>query len=417
MRIVLTILVVALSAPLAPAAEAWAQFRGPNGTGLSDSTGLSTKWDEKTNVVWKTAIHDKGWSSPVVWGKQVWLTTARADGKAMYALCIDRDSGRVLRDIKLFDVPKPAFCHPFNSYASPTPAIEEGRVYLHFGTYGTVCLDTNTGKKLWERRDLHCDHWRGPGSSPILWNNYLFLTFDGYDKQFVVCLNKADGTTVWKKDRDINYGTDDGDLKKAYSTPSIIMVDGQPQLVSPAAVGTIAYDPRTGREIWKVHHGGMNAAAPPIYGFGTVFINPGYVPRGYKFLAIRPNGKGEVSKTHVAWGHSKSVPTRPAPLLVDSLLYMVDDNGMASCLEAKSGTVVWTKRLGARSAFSSSPVHADGHIYCFDQGGVGYVLKTGRKAEIVAVNALADGCMATPAIAGKALFVRTRTHLYRIERK
>ncbi len=417
MRVVLTILVVALSAPLAPAADVWAQFRGPNGTGLSDSKGLPTKWDEKTNVAWKTAIHDKGWSSPVVWGKQVWLTTARADGKEMFAVCVDRDSGKVLHDVKVFTVAKPAFCHPFNSYASPTPAIEDGRVYLHFGTYGTACLDTATGKKLWERRDLHCDHFRGPGSSPIVWNDLLFVHFDGADKQYVVCLNKSDGTTVWQKDRVFDYGTIDGDGKKAYATPSIILVNGQYQLVSPAAVGTIAYEPRTGKEIWKVQHGGMNAAAPPLYGFGTVFISPGYVPRGHKFLAIRPDGKGDVTSTHVAWGSSKSVPTRPAPLLVGDLLYLVDDSGIASCLEAKGGKPVWSMRLGARSAFSSSPVCADGHVYVFDQSGQGYVFKTGRKAELVATNALEGGCMASPAIAGKALFVRTRTHLYRIEKK
>jgi outer membrane protein assembly factor BamB len=417
MRIVWTVVALGLSALPARAEDVWAQFRGPNGTGLSGAKNLPTRWDEKTNIVWKTAIHDKGWSSPVVWGKQVWLTTARADGKELYALCIDRDSGKVLRDLKVFDVPRPAFCHPFNSYASPTPVIEAGRVYVHFGTYGTACLDTNTGKKLWERRDLDCDHWRGPGSSPILWNDFLYLTFDGHDKQYVVCLNKKDGSTVWKQDRTIDYGTNDGDYKKAYSTPSIILVNGQYQLVSPAAVATIAYDPRTGREIWKVYHGGMNAAAPPVYGSGNVIIAPGDVRGGHKLLAVRPDGKGDVSKTHVAWGTSKSVPTRPAPILVGELLYMVDNGGVASCLEVKTGKPVWTKRLGARSAFTSSPVCAGGHLYIFDEAGLGYVLKAGRKAEVVAVNALADGCMSTPAVAGRALFVRTRSHLYRIEKK
>jgi outer membrane protein assembly factor BamB len=414
MRVVWAFVALVLAAPVAPAADNWPQFRGPNGTGLSDSTGLPIKWGEKSNVVWKTAIHDKGWSSPVVWGKQVWLTTAKADGTKMYAVCVDRDSGRVVHDVEVFDVPRPAFCHPFNSYASPTPVLSEGRVYVHFGTYGTACLDTKTGRKLWERRDLPCDHWRGPGSSPILWNGLLFVHFDGYDRQYVVCLKASDGTTVWKKDRSLDYRTKDGDLKKAYATPSIIMVNGQAQLVSPAAAGTVAYDPRTGEELWKVHHGGMNAASPPLLAHGLVILTTGANPSPLKMLAVRPDGKGDVTATHVAWKCSKAVPTRPAPLVVGDLLYMVDDNGLASCLEARTGKPVWAARLGGGT--TASPVYADGHLYFFDQAGKGHVLKTGRTAQVVAVNTLDDGCMASPAVAGKALFVRTKTHLYRISR-
>src|SRR5438445_4397914 len=182
-----------LTAVAAVAADNWNQFRGPNGAGHSDATGLPVKWSEKENVVWKTAIHDKGWSSPVIWGNQIWLTTARADGKEFFALCIDRNSGKILHDLKLLDVENPMFCIDFNSYASPTPVIEEGRVYIHFGTYGTICLDTANGMKLWERRDLNCDHFRGPGSSSILYGDLLFLTFDGFDVQYVAALNKNTG--------------------------------------------------------------------------------------------------------------------------------------------------------------------------------------------------------------------------------
>jgi outer membrane protein assembly factor BamB len=415
MRTLLTLAVLGLAMSPARAGETWPQFRGPGGTGHSDSTGLPTRWGEKLNVVWKTPIHDKGWSSPVVWGKQVWLTTARADGKQFFALCLDRDSGKVLHDIKLRDVAKPAFCHPFNSYASPTPAIEEGRIYVHFGTYGTFCLDTRTAKVLWSRTDLHCDHWRGPGSSPVLWGNLLFLTFDGYDRQYVVALDKASGRTVWKKDRNIDYGTDDGDLKKAYSTPSIVTVKGQPQLLSSAAVATIAYEPRTGKELWKVYHGGMNAASPPLVGHGLVYLLTGHQRGGQRVVAARLGGSGDVTKTHVAWWRNKEVPTRPAPLLVGELLYLVSDGGFVSCLEARTGEVVWTRRLGG--AFTASPVSAEGRLYLFDQNGKGTVLQAGRKALVLAVNRLEEGCMASPAVAGQALFVRTKTHLYRIEKR
>lgn len=394
--------------------ESWTQFRGPNGTGLSKSQGLPINWDEKTNIVWKTAIHDKGWSSPVVLGKQVWVTTAREDGKAQWAVCLDRDSGKVIHDVKVFDTPKPpyTFIKEYNSHASPTPVIEPGRVYVHYGSTGTACLDTETGKILWSRRDLPCDHWRAAGSSPIVWENLLILTFDGYDRQYLAALDKESGKTVWEKERSIEYRTTNGDLKKAYSTPSVLEVEGKPQLVSTAAVGTVAYDPATGKELWKVHHGGMNAASPAVMGEGKVFISIGY---GSKLLAINPTGSGEVTKSHIEYTYGREVPSRAAPLLVGDLLFLVSDKGVATCLEAKTGKVVWTRRITGN--YSSSPVYAEGRFYILDHDGKGYVLSADREGMLLATNRLDAGARATPAIAGKALFVRTYTHLYRIEKK
>jgi outer membrane protein assembly factor BamB len=405
-------ILVLLTVPT-PAAEQWTQFRGPNGTGISDSKGLPTSWSEKENVAWKTKIHGKGWSSPVVWGKQVWLTTADPAGKERFALCVHRDTGKIIHDLKVFDTPKKLYTfHEFNSHASPTPVIEEGRVYVHFGSAGTACLDTKTGKPIWTRTDLHCDHWRGPGSSPILWGDLLFLTFDGHDKQFVVALNKSDGTTAWKKDRVLKYPAD-GDLKKGYSTPAVITVDGKPQLVSPSAVGTIAFDPKTGKEIWKVHHGGMNAANPPLYGNGLVYLVTG--DGGFGLLAVRPTGSGDVTETHIAWKHNKAAPSRPSPLYFENFLYTVSNDGVAQCLAAKTAEQVWSRRLNG--AYVASPVYADGLLYFFDQQGKGLVVDAKDKGKIIATNKLDAGCMATPAFAGKALFVRTKTHLYRIEKK
>jgi outer membrane protein assembly factor BamB len=413
-----TFLFSSLSAP-SYADDSWTQFRGPAGTGISRATGLPIEWDEKTNnIVWKTAIHDKGWSSPVILGKQIWLTTAPAEGGSRWALCIDRDSGKIIHDLKLFDTPKKVYtigaAATFNSHASPSPVIGQGRVYVHFGSAGTACLDSKTGKVLWQRTNLSCDHWRGPGSSPIIWNNLLVLTFDGYDQQYVIALDKNDGSTVWKKERTVDYKTDNGDLKKAYSTPAVFAIDGKPQLVSPTAAGTVAYDPRTGKELWKVHYPGMNAAPPPILADGKVLVTTGHTKN---LVAIRPTGTGDITSSHVEWTFAKPnlVPSRPAPLLLDGLVYMISDDGFASCVEASNGKPVWTKRLGGN--FSSSPVYAEGHIYIFDQDGKGHVMATGRAANLVRTNVLETGCMATPAIAGKALFVRTKTHLYRIEKK
>ncbi len=393
------------------AGENWPEFRGPTGDGHSDARDLPTKWSEKENVRWKTAIHGKGWSSPVIWERQIWLTTAPTDGKELYAVCVDRDSGKMLHDIKVFDVPKPAFCHAFNSYASPTPAIEAGRVYVHFGSAGTACVDTATGKVLWERRDLPCDHWRGAGSSPILYGDLLILTFDGYDYQYLVALNKKDGKTVWKKDRDIDYHMADGDLKKAYATPRVVEVEGKPQMICPSAEATVAYNPLTGEEIWRVIHGGMNASARPVIAQGHVYLTSGHTGR---LLSVRLGGKGNITKSHVDWIYTKTVPSRPSLLQAGDYLFMVSDKGFASCVEARTGTEI--KKLRLNGDFSASPLYAEGRIYCFSQDGPGYVLEANRNLTLLATNELSAGCMASPAVAGKALYVRTKTHLYRLEK-
>jgi len=405
-------LAVALAAPGASGGDNWPEFRGPQGEGHG-ATAVPVRWGEAENVRWKTAIHDKGWSSPVVWGEQVWLTTARADGRKRFAVCLDRRTGKIVHDVAVFDIKKPAFCHPFNSYASPTPAVEAGRVYVHFGSAGTACLDTASGKVLWSRQDLPCDHYRGPGSSPVLWHDLLFVHFDGVDRQYVAALDKATGRTVWKKDRDLDYGTDNGDAKKAYGTPVVITAGTRAELVSPAAVATLVYDPRTGEELWQVRHGGMNVSARPLVGHGLLFLRSGDFGQG--LLAVRPDGRGDVTRNHVAWTYNKAVTGRSSLLLVGDLLYMVNDGGVATCLEAKTGKAVWQKRLGGQ--FIASPVVAGGRLYFANRQGQTFVLEPGRAPKVLAVNRLDDGCMASPAVADGALFVRTMTHLYCIQER
>ncbi len=417
MRTLLALTLTFAASAASLAADNWPQFRGPNGTGHSGSTGLPVTWSETQNIVWKTPIHDRGWSSPVVWGNQVWLTTARPDGKELFAVCVDRTTGKIVHDLKVFDVAKPEpLGNPINNYAAPTPAIEEGRVYVHFGTYGTACLDTATGRKVWERRDLHCNHWRGPGSSPILFEDLLILQFDGFDKQFITALNKKTGETVWLKDREINYGTTNGDVMKAYATPSLIVVAGRPQLVSPAATATTAYDPRTGDQLWRVYHGGMNVSQPPQYFDGRVILCTS--DGGLKLLAVRTDGSGDVTKTHIEWKYGKSgVPNRSSPLLVDDHLVMLKEDGILTSLNARTGEMEWQERVFRGGQCITSPVYGDGKLYLFNDEGKAVVGKPGRTWTELAVNQLDDGGLASPAIAGKALFVRTRTHLYRIEQK
>lgn len=395
------------------AGENWPQFRGPNGEGVTAETGLPVTWSETENIVWKTPIPGKAWSSPVIWKDQIWVTNAPADGKQLSAVCVDRNSGQIVHDIKVFEIAEPQFCYPLNSYGSCTPVIEEGRVYVHFGAHGTACLDTTNGQILWTRQDLQCNHFRGPASSPILYGSLLVVAYDGYDQQYVVAFNKQTGETVWKRDRNIEYGTENGDMKKGYGTARVIDVDGIKQLVYPSAGATIAYVPESGEEIWRMNHGGMNACNPPLIGHGLMFLNS--ASGGFRLFAMRLGGTGDLTKTNVEWKTSQGVPSRPSTLLVGNLIFMVADNAVVTCLEAKTGERVWNKRL--EGEFSSSPIYSEEKIYFSNQDGQSFVVAASREYELLATNTLDAGCMASPAVYEKAIYLRTKEALYRIEKK
>lgn len=409
--------------PALSGSENWNQFRGPTGQGLSDSTGLPLKWSEEQHVKWKTPIHGKAWSSPVIWGNQVWLTTATPDGRELYAVCVDRTTGRILSDQKLFDIAAPQYADRFNSYGSPTPVIEDGRVYVTFGSPGTACLDTRTFAVLWRRDDLPCNHWRGPGSSPTLWRDLLIMHFDGSDFQYVVALDKRTGKTVWKTDRSVDWQDltpegkpiRDGDFRKGFSSPLVIEHEGQPLLVSSASKATYGYDPATGRELWRVEDRRFHTGTVrPVYGHGLIFAATG-LAKG-EMWAIRPGGSGVVTDTHVVWKVARQAPNRPSPVLVGDWLFMLNqDGGVVTCLEAKTGKPVWSERLPGLGNYSASPVHAEGRLYFCNENGQTTVLAAGPEYRVLAENLLADGFMASPAIAGKALFLRSKSALYRIE--
>jgi len=402
---------VAASAPRSD--EDWTEFRGPSGTGHAIAKNLPVEWSETRNVVWKTAVHGRGWSSPVVLGDQVWLTTATPDGKRLSALAFDRDSGRVLFDSVIFEVAEPEDTAQYNSFASPTPVIEEGRVYVHFGSYGTASIDTASFEVVWTRRDLPCNHWRGPASSPILHGDLLILHFDGYDYQYATALDKRTGRTVWKADRTHDYGTDDGDLMKGFSTPIVIRAGGREQLISPAAKAVVSLDPATGRELWRVRYPEHSAATRPLFGHGFVYLSTGFGRA--QLLAIRPDGEGDVTDTHVAWKAFKGIGRKPSPLLVNDLIYTVSDSaGILTTLDALTGEEVWQARVGGEG-HSASPLYADGRIYVFAEDGSAAALRPGREHHELGRAQLGEGgVMATPAIASDSFFVRTESHLYRI---
>lgn len=399
---------------LLPAADLnYPSYRGPNGDGHADAKNLPATWNEKQNIRWKIPLSGKAWASPVVWGNQVWISNATADGKKLSALAIDKDTGKILHDLTIFQIEKPMFVIEKNSYASPTPAIEAGRIYLHYGSAGTACIDTATGKTIWARQDLPCNHWRGPASSPVIFQDLLFLTFDGYDMQYVTALDKKTGKTVWKTDRSIDYKTDNGDMKKGFSTPAIFEINGKLQMISPAAVGTVAYDPLSGKELWKVHHGGMNASCRPLLVQGKILVTTG--DGGWKLFAVRPDGSGDVTNTHVEWKNIKGAPSRSTPIVINDRIFAVNEAGTLTEFDPKTGTVVKQERLGG--VFSASPLLADGKIFLFNEGGEGFVVDPAKDWKVLQTNKLEEGCMASPAAVGNLLIVRTKTHLYALEKK
>jgi outer membrane protein assembly factor BamB len=330
--------------PAAPAVttrngENWPDFRGPTGDGHSRSTGIPLEWGEGKNVRWKIPVAGRAWSSPVVWGSQVWLTTATADGHRMSAMCVDLPTGRMLMNREIFhntELEEQGPGHDSNSYASPSPVIEPGRVYLHYGKYGTACLDTRTFKTIWQRRDLLCTHSAGPGSSPVLYNNLLILTYDGIDRQFLAALDTRTGKTVWKTDRTVDWsGNPDVQQRKAFSTPLVTLWQGKAQVISSGAKATCGYDADNGRELWKVTYKGFSNASRPVAADGIAFINTGYTRA--ELYAVRLGGTGDVTGTHIAWRLDRNVPLNPSPLLLDGLLYLITGSGILSCVDAKSG--------------------------------------------------------------------------------
>lgn len=405
---------------IAPALRAeWPQFRG-DGTGRTESRNLPLTWAEDKNVKWKVAIHGRAWSSPVIHGNQIWVSTATPDGRKLSAVALDRVSGRIVHDLELFQVEKPQFAHAFNSYASPTPIIEPGRVYVTFGSPGTAAIDTKTGKVVWERRDLECNHFRGAGSSPILHGNLLIMHFDGSDVQYLVALDKRTGKTVWKTTRSIDFqdlGPDgkpaaDGDFRKAFSTPQVASFGGAPILISLGSKAAYAYEPLTGKELWRIEERTNHSASTrPQVGHGMIFYQSG-LPNPH-LIAVKPDAGGRATDANVVWRLTRAVPQKPSIVLVGNEIFMANDRGIVSCVDAKTGEVVWTDRL--RGEYTASPISAPGRVYFFSEDGRTTVIEAARQFKVIGESQLGDGFMASPAIDGNALILRSRTHLYRIE--
>jgi outer membrane protein assembly factor BamB len=379
----------------------WPEFRGPTGQGNSDERGLPLMWSETKNVRWKVAIPGRGWSSPSIHGDRIWLTTATDEGKSLRAISVDRNTGAILQNVEVFRVKSLGNFNSKNSQASPTPVLEGDRVYLHFGAYGTACI-TQSGEIIWKTRLDYDNGQHGPGGSPVIYDNLLILSCDGQDVQYVVALDKLSGKIKWKKLRE-GY--------QAYTTPLVVRLPSGDQVISPGAFRAVSYEPRTGKELWQVRYGdGFSNVPRPVYGNGLVFICTGF--QQPSLLAVRLDGRGDVTKSHIAWTLKRGVSLTPSPLLVGDELYMVSDNGVASCIDAKTGAPYWQVRLGGNH--SASPIYADGRIYFLSEEGESVVIAPGKDFKALAKNQLDGPTLASMAVSNGSIFVRSQTHLYRL---
>ena len=390
--------------------EEWPQFRGPGGQGHSNATGLPLTWNEKTHVSWKCAIEGEGWSSPVTRGKQLWVTTSLDSGRSLLLISLDLNSGEPRQRIEIFAPQTIRSRHPKNSYASPTPILADDRVYVHFGPYGTACL-TTAGQIVWKTK-LAYQTLYGPSCSPVLFKDLVIVQCHGTDVRYVTALDKQTGEVVWQSTYD--YQNPQLNYLNAESTPLVIQTDAGPQLICSVAGHVLAYEPQTGNRLWSVQQAENYAQVPrPVYGNGLLFTAGGY--HSPVLFAIRPEGRGDVTASHVEWSLRKAIPQNPSPLLINQELYLVSDNGVASCLDARTGQVHWRKRL--EGEFSTSPIFADGKIYVSNEQGVTTVLAPGTQFQILASNPLDGRIFASPAVSGKAIYLRTDRHLYCLEEK
>lgn len=401
----------------------WPAFRGLAGDGDAGSTPLPTTWSETENVLWKVPIDGRGWSSPVVVDDQVWVTTATPDGRTLTASCFDLESGQTLWTNNVFSVDEPREIHTFNTYSSPTPVIDGDSVYLSWGSYGLIAINRETFKTEWTRRDLPCHHWRGPGSSPIIDHDAdgharLFQNFDGYDFQYVLCLDAETGETIWRTYRPRHFGSDDGDKLKAYATPLRINAGGREQLISPTSFAVFSYAPSNGEELWRCRYEQFSTASRPLFDGERLYVTTGFGKGAV--AAIDPTGTGDVTDSHRLWLERKTMPSKPSLVLHNGTLLCLNDKGVLITLDAVSGEKMGQMRLGGN--YSASPLlgrSGDGQAVAFlsDEAGKTLVVTAEQDPQVVSENTLDSGTLASLVPANGTLIIKTTTHLYRIGEK
>ncbi|MFL2483716.1 MAG: PQQ-binding-like beta-propeller repeat protein [Verrucomicrobiales bacterium] len=398
-------------------AQDWTKFRGPTGDGHVTVKSIPLKWSDTENVKWKVSVPGKGWSSPVISKGKIYLTSAVAEGdnqdaadvsRELRVICYDSSNGKEIWDTKVFEQkPLKRPIHHKNSHASPTPIIEGGKVYVHFGHMGSACLDLK-GKILWKNNELKYDPIHGNGGTPIIVDNLFFYSADASTNPFVVALDKNTGKVLWKKLRSETAQS----RKFSFSTPTLISMGGSSQIISPASGAVFSYDSKTGEELWSVDYGGWSVIPKPGVYKNMIYVGTGYERAHILGIRVDEKSKGNVTESHVEWEITKRAPNTPSFMVVDDLLYFISDGGIATCVEPLTGEIIWQERTAG--PISASPVHFNGMIYFLDEQGKTTVIKAGRKFEIIAENKIKERTLASFGISEGAIYIRSEKSLFRI---
>jgi outer membrane protein assembly factor BamB len=397
----------------------WTHFRGSDLNGIAQNENIPLKWDDSV-IKWKTAIHDNGYSSPVVYDNQIWVTTAKPDGTELYAVCADYQTGKIIHDIKVFTPVEVDRKNSINTYATPTPCIEKGFVYVHYGSLGTACINTVNGSIVWKSSEFKSQNVHGPASSPIIYKNLLILHYDGTDSRYIIALDKTSGKLIWRTDRPAEpYEPLTAVGKLAYITPLIINVKGQDMLISNGSAICQALNPNTGEEIWRIVYGAETTVSMAFTENGVLFWYTGFMVdadgKNYAYLlAVNPDGKGDIAASNILWKKTDKPAENQmlSPVIKDGLIYTVTAMNIMECIDAKTGQVIWSKHVTTN--YNASPLYINGNIWFFSVKGEVLVLKAGRNYEEVASHQMDSGIWATPAVIRNSMILRTQNYLYRI---
>ncbi|HRF02756.1 MAG TPA: PQQ-binding-like beta-propeller repeat protein [Pirellulaceae bacterium] len=382
----------------------WPAFRGPTGDGRVAGPATPLVWSDTNHVVWQVPIQGLGWSSPSVVDGVVYLTTAVQEEErlSLRALAISADDGRVIWDREVNSVETVPSIHAKNSHASPTPVIHDGAVYVHFGTYGTACLQASDGSIVWINREIDYPPMHGSGGSPVLHDGVLVIICDGSSDPFVVAIEASSGKQLWKRPRSV-----EARISHSFGTAAIATVDGRAQVIAPGPEHLAAYDLTSGEELWQVRAPGWSVVPVPIFYRDLVIYNRDY--DNPELLAVRLGGRGDVTDTHVVWRLKRGAPSTPTPVLVGDELYFVSDKGVVTCADAATGEVHWTERIGGN--YSASPLAFDDRLLLLDEDGHATWLALGKEYRVLGTNDVTGRTLATPAFVDGAMYLRTDTTL------
>jgi outer membrane protein assembly factor BamB len=411
---------VILSRGAVASGEDWLRFRGPSGQGISSEGNLPLHWGRSQNVAWKTPIPGSGWSSPIVFGDRVFLTSTTGEGTSCHVISVDANTGKVVWDVEVFKQ-TPTRKEGKNSYATPTPVTDGKLVYAFFSGGGAAAVSFD-GKVAWSNVSNSYYSQHGLGASPLIYEDLLIMPFDWssptgelragwqipWDKSFALALDKNTGQIRYKAAR--------GQSRIGHVTPNVVEVEGKPQLVTAAGDVIEGFEPRTGERLWWAYNGGESVVPSLVFGDGMVFTSSGFPTQAggkpiYPAIrAFRLGGKGDVSATNLVWEEKKAVPMVPSFLFADHLLFTVKEDGIAQCFEAATGKLLWRHRL--EGTYSASPLASAGRIYFLSEAGNTTVIELGREFKQLAVNELEGPCQASPAASNGRLFIRSQSDLF-----